>query len=138
MTGINEGYEAKGTAMPGRRRYGVELTREEFRRGFPKLAEEMENGVMRYSVSDVECKEEDEKSELRGPDAVSYLRRCSTLEEAEEIIAYLERKGEINPEYADSLRREAHEGGVAAFGEKKEQGYYFRKYWTERDAFENE
>jgi len=121
--------------MPRRRRHGVEFTKEEFRRSFPNLAEEIEERVMQHPVTAVRSERSGEESELRGPDAIGYLRRCRTVEEAGEIIAYLERTGEITHEYAEKLRKQAHEQGLASFGEWKERGYYFRKYWRrELDA----
>ncbi len=115
--------------MPRRRPYGVEFTKEEFRREFPKLAEEIEERVTQYPVGGVRRESSNDESELRDPNAISYLRRCSTVEEAEEIIAYMERTGEITEEYADELRKQARQQGLASFGEKKERGYYFTRYW---------
>jgi hypothetical protein len=61
------------------------------------------------------------------PQAVDFLRRCDTKEQAEEIIAYLEKKGEITKEYAHELRCQLKKGGVRAFGPKKEENHYFKE-----------
>ncbi|MDR0372029.1 MAG: DUF2095 domain-containing protein [Nitrososphaerota archaeon] len=61
------------------------------------------------------------------PQAVDFLRRCDTTEQAEEIIAYLQNKGEITKEYAAELRSQLEKGGVRSFGPKKEENYYFHE-----------
>jgi hypothetical protein len=61
------------------------------------------------------------------PQAVDFLRRCDTEAQAEEIIAYLEKKGEITKEYAAELRSQMKKEGVRCFGSKKEENHYFRE-----------
>jgi hypothetical protein len=61
------------------------------------------------------------------PQAVDFLRRCDTKEQAEEIIAYLEKKGEITKEYAHELICQLKKDGVRAFGPKKEENHYFKE-----------
>jgi len=61
------------------------------------------------------------------PDAIDFIRRCDNEKQAKEIIDYLEKKGEITPEYARRLRRQLREKGVRSFGTKKEEGYYFKQ-----------
>lgn len=61
------------------------------------------------------------------PQAVDFLRRCDTEQQAEEIIAYLEKKGEITKEYASELRCQMKKDGVRAFGPKKEENHYFKE-----------
>jgi hypothetical protein len=43
---------------------------------------------------------------------------------AEEIIAYMEKRGEISNEYAQKLRAQLKRKGVRSFGPKKEENYY--------------
>jgi hypothetical protein len=61
------------------------------------------------------------------PSAVDFIRRCDTEAQAEEIIAYLQKKGEITKENADELRRQLKRDGVRSFGPKKEEYYYFKE-----------
>ncbi|MEM2715000.1 MAG: DUF2095 family protein, partial [Candidatus Bathyarchaeia archaeon] len=61
------------------------------------------------------------------PDVIDFIRRCDTEEQAEEIIAYLEKKGEISQSYASNLRKQLKEKGVRSFGPKKEEAYYLRQ-----------
>ncbi len=61
------------------------------------------------------------------PQAVDFLRRCDTQAQAEEIISYLQKKGEITKEYADELRGQLKRDGVRGFGPKKEEYHYFKE-----------
>ncbi len=106
----------------------MELTPEEFRKLFPRLAEEMGGeGTVRISGSRTERGEAERAAGVEGfsPSAVDFLRRCENEKEAEEIIDFLERRGEITPEYARGLRKQLREKGLRSFGSKKEPGYYF-------------
>ncbi|MCD6096557.1 MAG: DUF2095 family protein [Thermoprotei archaeon] len=103
---------------------------DEFKRKFPHLAKEIEDGVMTYRIGGVRwSRNSEEYDELRNPDVISFIRRCNTVEEAEEVISYMERRGEITKNYADLLRKQLREKGLKSFGEHKEPGYYFRKYY---------
>ena len=61
------------------------------------------------------------------PDVVDFLRRCDTAAQAEEIIAYLCKKGELTEETACQIRAQLKKEGVRSFGPKKENDYYFRQ-----------
>jgi hypothetical protein len=117
---------------------------------FPHLYEELESGDVKVQINGIrknacdsegevdECNS-DENQELLdcnempdtlrhfNPQAVDFLRRCETEEQAEEIIAYLEKKGEISKEYASELRCQLKKDGVRSFGTKKEENHYFKE-----------
>ena len=61
------------------------------------------------------------------PDVIDFIRRCNTEGEAEQIIVYLEKKGEISKEYATKLIKQLKSEGVRSFGSKKEENYYLKK-----------
>jgi hypothetical protein len=61
------------------------------------------------------------------PTVVDFLRRCDTCEQAEEIIAYMCKKGELTEENANQLRTQLKKDGVRSFGPKKETDYYFKE-----------
>ena len=74
-----------------------ELTKEyldsdkEFEDLFPNLAKEMEIGELKVPIAGIrsnkkEVQDMDELSELKNPDVISFIRRCSCNEEAIEII----------------------------------------------------
>ncbi|MGA3291232.1 MAG: DUF2095 family protein [Candidatus Bathyarchaeia archaeon] len=116
---------------------------------FPHLYKELETGDVKVPINAVrknpqeaeeavECEESEEEEfasctetpdKLRhfNPSAVDFIRRCDTEAQAEEIIAYLQKKGEITKEYAEELRCQLKREGVRSFGPKKEENYYFRE-----------
>ncbi|MBN1328647.1 MAG: DUF2095 family protein [Candidatus Heimdallarchaeota archaeon] len=59
------------------------------------------------------------------PDAIDFIRRCDSNEQAYEIINYLEKKGEITSVEATNLRQRIEKEGIRSFGPKKEHGFYF-------------
>jgi hypothetical protein len=61
------------------------------------------------------------------PSAVDFIRRCDTETQAEEIISYMQKKGEITKEYAEELRCKLKSKGVRGFGPKKEEYFYFKE-----------
>ena len=116
---------------------------------FPHLYKELETGDVKVPINAVrknpqeaeeavkceECEEEESASCTETPDklrhfnpsAVDFIRRCDTEAQAEEIIAYLQKKGEITQEYAEELRCQLKREGVRSFGPKKEEYYYFKE-----------
>lgn len=108
------------------------LDRETTKRMFPNLANELDGKDNRVGVTSVRTETPiGEKAASSGlssymPDAIDFMRRCDTQEQAEEIIAYLEKRGEIEKQYAIQLRKQLKEKGLRSFGLKKENGYYLR------------
>lgn len=119
---------------------------------FPNLYRELEDGEVKVPINAVrknpleaeeaaadeeceECSEEEFASCTETPDklrhfnpsAVDFIRRCDTEAQAEEIIAYLQKKGEITKETAQELRCQLKRDGVRSFGPKKEEYHYFRE-----------
>ncbi len=117
-----------------------ELTREihenrDQRLSFGEVANELENEGSDRSPSAEEEEQAAEsqwqkqrEKELKNPDTVSFIRRCSTVDEANQIIDYLEKRGEITPELATKYRDQLVKAGLESFGPKKEPGYYERTY----------
>ncbi len=95
----------------------IEYDIRKFKKLFPHLAKELLEGPPKLG-----------KDPLRGfmPGAVDFIRRARTPKEAEEVIDYLEKKGEITKEEADALRKQLREKGLESFGKRKKPGYYFR------------
>jgi hypothetical protein len=61
------------------------------------------------------------------PSAIDFIRRCDTNEQAQEIITYLRKRGEITQEQAQELEHTLKQKGVRGFGTKKEEHYYFHE-----------
>ncbi|MEW6592158.1 MAG: DUF2095 family protein [Candidatus Hadarchaeota archaeon] len=110
--------------------------RNDFSKKFPHLADELEsekNVNIRSVRSSVEEAEKvaspstaDHIYDGYDPNAIDFIRRCKTEEQALEIINYLESKEEIKPEYARQLRAQLTERGLESFGKRKAPGCYER------------
>jgi len=116
---------------------------------FPNLYKELETSENKVSIDALrknleeaekaaegeECEEEEfalsnettDKLRHFNPCAVDFIRRCDTEAQAEEIIAYLQKKGEITNAYAQNLRCQLKREGVRSFGPKKEEYHYFKE-----------
>lgn len=100
---------------------------------FPHLAKELEGREQRVAIdsvrSDVQTGDKawSDKFATYMPDVIDFLRRCDNEKQAEEIINYLEKRGEISFDYAQRLRKQLDEKGVRSFGTKKEEGYYLKQ-----------
>jgi hypothetical protein len=118
---------------------------------FPHLYEELESGEVKVPINAVrknpleaeaaavgeECEDCTEEEFVRtetpdklrhfNPSAVDFIRRCDTVAQAEEIISYLQKKGEITKENAEQMRCQLKRDGVRSFGPKKEEYHYFKE-----------
>ena len=111
----------------------MDVDKEALKRMFPNLAKEMDTDENKVPVNSVRSDNEAaEKHATREsfvdyePDVVDFLRRCDTKEQAEEIIAYMVKRGEIGKEHARRIRKQLKEKGVRSFGTKKESDYYLK------------
>jgi len=106
--------------------------KESFKKMFPNLAKELESDENKVSVNSVRTDVQSgegaasERFVHYMPDVIDFVRRCDTEEQAEEIIAYMEKRGEIEEQYAEELRRQLKNKGVRSFGPKKEDNYYLK------------
>ncbi|MEM2146631.1 MAG: DUF2095 family protein [Candidatus Jordarchaeaceae archaeon] len=109
----------------------MDIDKEQFKKMFPNLAREIENNEQGMQINSVRSDvTTGEKAVSRrfvhyDPDVIDFIRRCDTESQAEEIIAFMEKRGEITKNYADNLRKQLKKNGVRSFGPKKEEGYYF-------------
>jgi hypothetical protein len=111
----------------------VETNKKSFKKNFPNLSKELELGESKVEISSVrtdsDAAEKGLPDKLRhyDPTVIDFIRRCDTEAQAEAIIAYLERRGELTKEYAEKLRKQLEKEGVRSFGSKKEEYYYFKQ-----------
>jgi hypothetical protein len=125
------------------------IDKKSLKKMFPHLYKELETGDVRVPINAVRknpqeaeeavegkdyeeeelasCTETPDKLRHFNPCAVDFIRRCDTETQAEEIITYLHKKGEITSGYAEELRCQLKREGVRSFGPKKEENYYFRE-----------
>jgi hypothetical protein len=131
------------------------MEKKDIKKLFPHLFEELESGEVKVPINALRKDPVEAEAEVEGeecgcdethepekeltytenpdklrhfnPQAIDFLRRCDTEAQAEEIIAYLEKKGEISKEYAAELRCQMKKDGVRCFGPKKEENHYFKE-----------
>ncbi len=101
---------------------------DDFAKRFPNLLKELEKEGLSIEGVRQEAKDsgKDEILGEFGPVVLDFLRRCSSEEEALEVIAFLESNGDIDKVHAAKLRSQLLERGLSSFGSKKEPGYYER------------
>ena len=110
----------------------MESDKETFKKLFPNLVKELESDKNKVAINSVRTDiQTGEKATSKRfvhytPDVIDFIRRCDTEQQAEEIIDYMEKKGEIQKQYAKRLRKQLKEKGVRSFGPKKEENYYFK------------
>ena len=117
------------------------IDKKSLKKMFPNLYRELEDSENKVSIDAIrrnseeaeecacdKCVEEEELTQctetpdkLRhfNPQAVDFLRRWDTEAQAEEIIAYLEKKGEISRQYANGLRCQLKQEGLRSWTEKR-------------------
>jgi len=111
----------------------VETNKKSFKKMFPNLSKELELEDSKVAIDSVRTDSETAESAIPdkfchySPTVVDFIRRCDTDAEAETIIAYLEKRGEVTKEYAEELRQQLKKEGVRSFGAKKEDNYYFKR-----------
>lgn len=125
------------------------IDKKSLKKMFPNLYKELEAGDAKVPIDAVrknpeeaeadqaECAEQEIEPEAEtsmpdklrhfNPSAEDFIRRCDTEAQAEEIIAYLLKKGELTKDEASNLRCQLKRGGVRSFGPKKEENHYFRE-----------
>ena len=101
---------------------------EEFKKKFPKLAEEMEKGVSKADVEfEVEKPAPSRMFAGFDPNAIDFIRRCKNEDQAYEIIEYLEKRGEVSKEEAEKICSQLKTEGVRSFGPLKKAGHYDKR-----------
>ena len=126
-------YPQRGDTNDGECPAKMAIDKKKFRKTFPHLTQELEAGDSRITITSVRSDlQTGEKAASRKfanymPDVIDFLRRCDTEQQAEEIIRYLEGRGEISHDYARRLRKQLKEKGVRIFGSKKEDDYYLKQ-----------
>jgi len=127
----------------------VEYDKEEFQSKFPHLMEELSNKEQSIQIDSITSeiekvwdeipsrREKKIPNELINPGAIDFLRRCTTNEEAFEIIDFLLQRNELTrEEYDEFYGKIVQEGGLQKLIEEsgglKKTGYYERKYYKKK------
>ena len=126
----------------------MEIDKKSMKKMFPNLIKELEVNENKVSINGIRAdaaKAEEEVDDIEetilaeaetalpdkfrhyNPTVVDFIRRCDTAAQAEEIVAYMLKRGEITEEYASEVRVQLKEEGLRSFGPKKEEDYYFKQ-----------
>jgi hypothetical protein len=108
----------------------MEFDDKEFKRKFPHLYEELENSTTGESEDTESPEVQDagpDASEMYPGDAISYIRRARTNEEATEVVNYLRKRGELSESDASRIIKQIRDQGVRSFGGLKMWGHYERE-----------
>jgi hypothetical protein len=105
-----------------------------FKKMFPHLAEEIDEAKSKVDINSIQS-DPTTGDRVRAskcfddynPTAIDFLCRCDNAKQAEEIIDYLEKRGEIDHKYVQKLREQLKKKGIRSFGTKREEGYYLRE-----------
>jgi hypothetical protein len=101
------------------------MEEEDFKKKYPKLAEEIEQGVSKSDLEfEIEKPQPQRKFAGYDPDVIDFIRRCTNETQALEIIEYMKDRNEITIEEAERLSKQLVEEGLNSFGAKKTPGYY--------------
>ena len=115
-----------------------EITSDDLKENFPTLHTEMTNDNMKIKIDDVEesfSRSEETDQTLAStdlfrnfePSTIDFIRRAQSDKEAEEIIHFAQKQGNISPEEAVKLLDQLSKEGARSFGSIKTPGHYFRK-----------
>lgn len=99
----------------------IEFDVGDFKKSLPHLSSELIDGEKKINIHGIE-------NDIPDPSAIDFIRRCSTNEEAYEIIDFLLKRNEISLEEFQSLKDQIKNQGLSSFGSQKKKGYYERKY----------
>jgi len=100
---------------------------------FPYLSKEIELGDSKVEIDSVRSNSEASEKVLANkfchyvPTVLDFIRRCDTETQAEAIIGYLQKRGELTEEQAEKLRKQLKKEGVRSFGSKKEENFYSKQ-----------
>jgi hypothetical protein len=111
----------------------MEIDNGTFKKVFPHLTEEMEAKESKEAINSTNLgsltgeRVSTKRFDDYNPDVIDFICRCDNEDQAQEIINYIEKRGEIDQEYAQKLRTQLKKKGVRSFGAKREEGYYLRE-----------
>ncbi|MFO7796506.1 MAG: DUF2095 family protein [Promethearchaeati archaeon] len=125
----------------------VSYDKNELDQFLPHLMDEIINKEKSIQIDSIdydfeESKQLEEKNvscldNLSNPKAIDFIRRCSSNEEAIEILDYLLERDEITREEYRELKNQI-DNGLEKFIKKsggfKEPGYYIRKYYHNQET----
>jgi len=118
----------------------------ELKEFFPNLTSEINQGKKSMKISSIEeDKDESENIEIKyeeslsNPGVIDFLRRCSTSDEAIEILEYLNVRKELTEDLFILLKERVSEDEglkklIDECGGPKKKGYYIDKFYNRSDT----
>ncbi len=111
----------------------LDIDKRSFKKMFPNLSKEFDGGETMVNIDSLRT--DDNSAEMLlsdkfrhyNPTVLDFIRRCDTEVQAESIISYMEKRGEIDEEHAAQLRQQLRKEGLRSFGPRKEDDYYFKQ-----------
>ncbi len=109
---------------------------EEFKKRFPALTKELSMTEPQIKIDGVRTNPDNQTSgrQISGknwqgydPDIIDFIRRAKTVEEAIEVIEYMQHRDDISKTYAKRLITQLNEEGLESFGSTKKGGHYFNR-----------
>lgn len=126
----NKEKSLKKVIIDSKKGISISYNREDIKKKFPHLFNELKKSNQKISINGI--KDSNEINELFNPRVEDFIRRCSTQEEAYEILDFLLKRAEISEKEHNNLKKRVKNEGIENFGEKKTWGYYERKYGDKR------
>ena len=99
----------------------IEFNTKDFKKSLPHLSSELATGEKKINIQGIE-------NNIPDPGAIDFIRRCSTKEEAFEIIDFLLKRNEITSGEYHILKEQIKNQGLSSFGSQKKKGYYEKKF----------
>lgn len=107
----------------------MEFDEREFKRKFPHLYEELGDSTAAGNGDSESSMVQDAKPDVSDgfpAEAISYIRRARTNDEAIEVVSYLRKRGELSEHDAAGILKQIKDEGVRSFGSLKTWGHYER------------
>lgn len=101
--------------------------KEDFQSHFPVLYREIMEGEDKIQEDEIRTPAGSKKArKFKGhtPGVIDFICRCSTEEEALEIIEYMFKKGDVSEGHTNELKKQLKEKGLEFFGKHQKPGYY--------------
>ncbi len=118
----------------------MKMSVDEFKKKYPALYDELFSRDKSMDLTLTFEKRIDDPWRGYVPGPIDYIRRAKSLEEALQVIDYLEKHGEITSDEARMYREKLLSEGIEAFGPRKEDNYYYKKaleYWRKLNLLQS-
>lgn len=97
-----------------------------FQEHFPALHSEITQEEMTLDLKRDESTDDDPLSKYL-PDVFDFLARAKTDQEGHEIINFLEKDGQLEPEQATNVREQLSTNGIRSFGPLRTKNHYYHE-----------